>query len=486
MTNEWLQTYSNMYVFFMLVAYPLSIRHSYYDIAYAKLVFFYALSLLFIAVNLLQRLFCKIKSEELGLVKIPLSEVIITSILSISFLVTFLINGLYNIRFLSSGEDHMSIAFLGLCIIVFVLLRQTPPSKNIFASSAIIGSAGVGILAVLQFFGYDPGNIFAAIGQPIGSLMSTMSNKDIIGFYFTAMLPFGFYLATQKKWYYFLIGAIGCACTELGIIVCDTDAAIACFGAELILLVMFCAHNDGFKTGYPICLVAMGVVHIIVGYMKLHAENTMSLSYICTQIIRPQMGMLLVGAGLLFFILLKFVNPKILKGLAIFAFLFVLAYPIYIYLYTKYRDVISTAETLPYDSFLLFSERYGSGRGFLWMITIGIFKENNFIQKLLGIGALGYNFRYIAFCTAHEHFSKYLNFPYYDAHNMYLHFLIEYGIIGLASGLTFVIYRVVSMLRINEEDCFYKIKGVAFLTAMISAVFLFCSNISMAFLPLLL
>ncbi len=484
--NEWLQTYSNMYAFFMLFAYPLTIRNSYFDISYSKLVFFYAASLLFIVACLIQFTVCKIKGINTNIVKLPLFEIVITAILFLSFFITFLVNGLYNITFLASGEAHMSILFLSICIIVFIFLQMIPPNRFIFAASAILGSAGVGILAVLQFFGYDPGNIFAAIGQPIGSLMSTMSNKDIIGFYFTAMLPFGFYLATTKKWYYILIGTIGCACTELGIIVCDTDAAIACFGAELILLVMFCAHDEGFKIGYPICLAAMGIVHIIIGYMKLHAENTMTLSYICTQIIHPYVGMLLIGAGLLFFMLLRFVNHKILKGLAVFVFLFILAYPIYIYLYTKNRDVISSAESLPYDSFLLFNERYGSGRGFLWMITLGIFKENNFLHKLLGVGAMGYNFKYIAFCNTHEHFAKYIDFPYYDAHNMYLHFLVEYGIVGLTSGLTFVIYRVVSMLRLNEEDCFYKIKAVVFLTAMISAVFLFCSNISMAFLPLLL
>lgn len=489
MTNEWLQTYSNMYAFFMLFAYPLTIRNSYFDITDSKLVFFYTASLLFIVATLFQRLICAIKGTDMGLKKSTLPEIIITSIMAASFLLTFLINGSYKLKLLATGEPHMSIAFLGICIISFVLLRQTPPDKTIFAVSAIVGSAGVGILAALQFFGYDPGNFraIASIDGPMTTaIMSTMSNKDLIGFYFTAMLPFGFYLATTKKWYLMTIGALGCAFTEIGIIVCDTDAAIACFGAELILLVIFCAQHDGFKVGYPICLATMGIGHIIIGYLKLNATETMSLSYICTLIIHPYVGLFLLVAGLIFFVLMMFVNHKIVKGLAIIAFLFVLAYPLVVYYYTTHRAEISSADSLPFDSFLLFGESYGSGRGFLWMITVGIFKESPILEKIFGMGAQEYPLRYINFCQTHEHFASRVKFPYYDAHDMYLQFLVEYGIIGLLSGLTFVVYRTVSMLRTQSDDCFYKIKGVVFITAMISAVWLFCSNISMAFLPLLL
>lgn len=482
METEWLKTFNNMYCFFMLVAYPLSVRNGYMDIATSKLVFFYSITALFILAHIIMRVYCKITKTQTRTIEIPKSEIAIIFFLAMSILISFLKNGYYSNKIICFAESHMSITFLWSCILAYYFLRKTPVNKNLFAACAIIGSAAVSVFAVIQFFGYDPGN-FIAISE-MSSLMSTMSNKDLIGFYFTAMLPFGVYLATQKKW--IIVGASCTALTELGILVCDTDAAIACFGAELVLLVLFCAHDEGFKIGYPVCLICMGLGHIILGYMNMKTDSTLEVSYVCTLMLHPYVGMALIGLGVMFLILFRFVHPTIMKALAAFAFLFILAYPLYIYYYTNYRNEMVEDMALPYDSFLYFREAWGSGRGFLWMISVGIFKESDLLTKLVGCGAHGFAPNYVAYCVNHEEFFSRIDFPYYDAHNMYLHFLIEYGILGVTAALIFVIYRVISMLRVNEDDCFYKVKGVVFLTAMISAVFLFCSNVSMAFLPLLL
>ncbi|MBP3261829.1 hypothetical protein [Pseudobutyrivibrio sp.] len=67
---------------------------------------------------------------------------------------------------------------------------------------------------------------------------------------------------------------------------------------------------------------------------------------------------------------------------------------------------------------------------------------------------------------------------------MYLHYMIEYGIIGLISASSLFIYRAKMML--TDTDYFFKIKGIALITAMISAIFLFFNNINMAFIPCIL
>ena len=92
---------------------------------------------------------------------------------------------------------------------------------------------------------------------------------------------------------------------------------------------------------------------------------------------------------------------------------------------------------------------------------------------------------YHDYCEAHNE-QLAIQLAYYDAHNMYLHFLVEYGIFGVVSICSLFIYRVRAMLICEDNDCFYKIKAIVLITAMINAILLFCNNINMAFIPALL
>ena len=154
-------------------------------------------------------------------------------------------------------------------------------------------------------------------------------------------------------------------------------------------------------------------------------------------------------------------------------------------LYTVYRNYVITNVQLPFDSFLYFNDSWGASRGEIWRITLDIFRNSNFINKIFGYGVHGFAHSYHAYCVLNSEISA-IELPYYDAHNMYLHFLIEYGLFGLVSAVSLFIYRVKAMLNYSNEDRFNSIKAIALITAMVNALFLFCNNINMAFIPLLL
>ncbi len=486
MQNEWLQTIGNMYWFFMLVAYPLTIRNGYFDIATSKLVFFYAFSLLFIIANLVIRGACKVKKIPSGAVSLPKNEAIILIVLSACFFISYLINGDYLYKLWGPGEQHMSILFLGITILVYFFLRQIPFNKLGFTVCAVIGSSLVSLLAVLQFFGLDPIGLFGAVSPYTNpyTFMATMSNRDLVGFYFDIMFPFGFYLATLPKWR--VLGFAGVILTGMGIIVCDTDAAILCFVAELVLLALLCIDKPDFSKVFPICIGILGVALALTGYYEKKIESTLSLSFIHRLFINPIVGGALVAIAILLFVLVKTGHVKVIKGLAWVALILICLYPLYMAVYTHFREAISTDESLPYDSFLRFDNGWGSHRGIIWKISLFIFGENSFLQKLFGNGVEGYPLGYVTACMTYEKFAEGSYLPYPDAHNMYLHFLVEYGIFGTAAGVALFVYRLKTMLCDTDEDCFYRVKAVALLTAMINAIFLFCNNINMAFIPGLL
>ncbi len=486
MQNEWLQTIENMYWFFMLAAYPLTIRDGYFDIATSKLVFFLTISIIFVLSNIVIRSIDKIKNKTaFGIAEIPKAERILLAAVSVCILITFIKNGNYLITFWGPGETHNSILFLGLIITSYLFIRMTPFNKKLFTIFAVVGVTAVSVIAILQHFGLDPGNLFGAV-TPYANpqrFMSTMSNKDLVGFYLVIMFPYCFYLATLEKWR--ILGVIGAIITGCGIFVCDADAALMCFGFEMVLMVFICIDKPEFKQIFPVCLLGLGIGLTICGYFEPKVTNTLELSYLHRVFINPVVGCTVIVLAIAIFFALKYVPPKCFKAVALIMLILLCLYPMYIAIYTHYRNGLPQEPELPFDSFLWFNDGWGSTRGRITRITLGIFKESDFFSKLFGYGVHGYPMHYHDYCEAHNE-QLAIQLAYYDAHNMYLHFLVEYGIFGVFSICSLFVYRVRAMLICEDNDCFYKIKAIVLITAMINAILLFCNNINMAFIPALL
>lgn len=487
MHNEWLQSIGNMYWFFMLTAYPLTVREGYFDIATSKLVFFLTLSVIFILSNFVIRSYNKIKLQvPFGVDTLPKTERFILLALSACIIITFIKNGSYLISSWGPGETHTSILFLGLVILSYLFLRITPFNKKIFTLCAVGGVTLVSIIAILQHFGFDPGNLFGAVSPYADpqTFMSTMSNRDLVGFYLVIIFPFCFYLTTMPKWN--ILGYIGVVTNGCAIFICDTDAALLCFGFEMVLMVFICIDKPDFAKTFPICLFVLGVGLTIVGYLENKTEATLNLSYIHTLLINPIVGIAVIILSVVMYIMLKYRSPKIFKYMALIVLILLSLYPVYIAIYTLYRNSMpKTGKKLPLDNLLYFNDKWGTTRGRLTRISLSMFNESDFLTKLFGYGVHGYPMNYYSYCQAHNETAA-LKLAYYDAHNMYLHYLIEYGLFGLISACSLFVYRVRAMLICADEDCFFKIKAIALITAMINAIFLFCNNINMAFIPALL
>lgn len=483
MLNEWLNTIGNIYWFFMLVAYPLTIRNGYHDIATSKLVFFFTFSFLFIIANLVIHIISRLKNIPLVKKDLQSPEKIILIILSITILITFIKNGDYTFNIWAPGEMHMSILFLGTLILVYFFIRQIPYNKEFVAILASAGVSLVSLLAIVQFLGLTF-NTFFYYGDEAPSsrtFVATMSNRDLVGFYFIIMLPLCFYLSTNKKIAYKILGIISVILTSLGIVVSDTDAAILCFAFELVLIALISSTDTEHAKAFAINVFSIGTAFALLGLLVKLCPNTAGMAFIPTLFLSPMMAGLFVGIAVILFMLVHFNRLIITRVLSTIALIILCLYPLYILIYTLLRGNFAE-DWLPFDSFLLFNDSWGSSRGYIWKMSIDLFSEGSVFDKLLGLGAQGYGFAYLEYVTRKPHPGYSL--PYYDVHNMYLHYMIEYGIIGLISACSLFIYRAKMMLA--DTDYFFKIKGIALITSMISAIFLFFNNINMAFIPCIL
>jgi len=100
----------------------------------------------------------------------------------------------------------------------------------------------------------------------------------------------------------------------------------------------------------------------------------------------------------------------------------------------------------PYRSFLVFDDRWGTGRGLNWRLGMEYWhNDSTFLSKLLGYGPDTY------YIITMDRFMKIMMAAGYgmfdSAHNEYFEYFITVGILGLASYLVFLYTMIKSMLR---------------------------------------
>ena len=100
----------------------------------------------------------------------------------------------------------------------------------------------------------------------------------------------------------------------------------------------------------------------------------------------------------------------------------------------------------PYRGFLVFDDRWGTGRGLNWRLGMEYWhNDSTFLSKLLGYGPDTY------YIITMDRFMKIMMAAGYgmfdSAHNEYFEYFITVGILGLASYLVFLYTMIRSMLR---------------------------------------
>lgn len=97
------------------------------------------------------------------------------------------------------------------------------------------------------------------------------------------------------------------------------------------------------------------------------------------------------------------------------------------------------------SDYLVFSDSWGTDRGFVWKLSINHFKDFSVIRKLFGYGpdTFGILTHYNDFDTMIE----YNNTIFESAHNEYIHYLITIGLVGLIAYVMLLITSCYEILR---------------------------------------
>lgn len=99
--------------------------------------------------------------------------------------------------------------------------------------------------------------------------------------------------------------------------------------------------------------------------------------------------------------------------------------------------------------YLLFRDSWGTNRGFVWRISLEMFGGFSVFRKLFGFGPE--TFGILTNMHYYNEMVKVYQQIYDSAHNEYLQFLVTVGIAGLASYLSFMLSSVVRMVKRGVE-----------------------------------
>ncbi len=474
MRQQMNQLISKIFLFLMLTVYPVIVRKGYADICNAKLVAFLASSILFVAGLLL---FNGInlpwnKLDSFKYYPERKYENIFMGILTLSLVKNFLKGGDYKDSFFGTSEMGVGILFMLALVVTTMVMRDVVVEANDFCAYAIIGGVIVGGIAVLQFCGVDFLGMNSTLGvYDANTFLATMSNRGIAAAYFVMILPFALYtyVCTDRK----IIGAVGIIVISAGVVIANSDGATLGLIVELLVIMLLLSKDKSqlnrFFDGMLLILAAWLFVFVATRFLAFREIND-----VARVLLNPLILMLLVLLVVIGKVLVtKLEWLRLFWIVAVVGLVLIALMPLYIVVGTILLQ--GKSDSTLYNT-LCFDDDWGTGRGRIWKAGVDMFVKGNAFDILFGQGPGSFYKNYYNYMSEGD-------IPATNAHNMYLHMLVEYGIIGLVGAVGFFVVRVKYLLGGGD---FAKFKAAAIIGAMVVAILLITQNISMGFIPVLI
>lgn len=502
---------TGVFVFIILVIFPLYTNDKYFDILAARYMFFKIWAIMFVlSLSLLGVIYLivdYIKDEE----EVPAAikflnrltwpnikkNVLISDIFMIMMVVVCLISTIGS-EFKTESFYGSSGRFQGLeCWMLYATtyfcITRTFRYKRIFLDFAIICGCIACIWGTMDFFMMDPFKFFVGVNahqrsmfaSSIGNL-NTYTNYTIIVFAMSAIL---FMLEKNiiKLVFYGIatvIGAIGCVCgladnAVLGIFALFLVIPFFMFKTRRDLLrylivfeIFFFSlfffwnglrypHNavqDSIlkqlihKPFIPYIFIPFGIIVIIIGILmyKTKPKFDMSINNCLTQLdsVLPKYAI------------------KIYLGIVVLGFVLVFYIILDMNIFKKHVDIWSN---IPSINQFVFNDDWGTHRGHNWRIAFTNFTQNfNLFQKLFGYGPDTY--LVVTERTFYEEMVNRYGEVYDSAHNEYINYLICEGVIGLISYLGLFVSGIVYAVKSSKNNKIVLASVVAVICYMVQAI----------------
>lgn len=490
-----------IYVFTMLIFYPLYYQNKYHDMGDAKYSYFRSVSIIFLIFFLIFLAIWIIVYRE----KFRISSIIRRFSVTDWFVTAFLILSYLSYLFseyknpVVPGDTSSALAgysgwYMGLVSQVMFVLIYFAVSRfwkwsEFTLFSAIVTSGAIYQIAILQRFSIDPLKMYENLGpENIEKFLSTLGQTTWFSSYAVLVFPLAvfYYWYDDRRWVRILSGIVmalgfGSLCTA------HSDSGYVAY--VLILMVFFwfsLESNKSFARFLEILLIGLASFRIIGIMQRCFPEKMIQLvyedekiSFFITQSTLMLVALVIVVVLYIAFNLLcvsslkkffKFEFEKRQKGITtntkakgfdISKFLWLrklmIVAAVVVLFGVVLAIVFTTKKMLPdslagfYDvGFFNFSDYWGNARGFNWRMSFLAIKSASFKDMMIGVGPDCFAMSMDKYC-AQEVATFWKGYKLACAHNEFLNMMVTQGILGVAAYVGIFISFIVRCTKSGIE-----------------------------------
>ncbi len=501
---------TGVYVFIILVIFPLYTHDKYFDILGARYVFFKVMSIVLVSILVLLGLLYFFIDANNQVTSPPAikrfinsfrienikKHIVITDVFFLIMIISMIISTI--------GSDFQEESFFGnagryqglecwiIYFITYIAVTRTFKFKSFYLDFAILAGCFACIWGTLDFFWLDPFGFFenvsgeqkAMFASSIGNL-NTYTNYTIMIFALSASL----FIIEKNKFksvYYALTSFIGCAGSIFGL---SDNTVLGFFG--FFFFIPFFALKNRIQLIRYLLVIDFLFLSIFVFWLSLRFPHNWQGSFFIDLVKKDGVAFAFIPFTIIIILLLILfyklkpnygdtINtnlnpldsllPKSFKKIYIIISLFGILVVTFIILdmniFKKYTNIWTQ---IPSSHQLIFNDNWGTHRGHNWRIAFTNFFENfSIFQKLFGYGPDTY--LVVSERTFYEEMVTKYGEVYDSAHNEYINYLICEGLIGLICYLGIFITGIKNGVKKLSSNIYILAPIMAVISYMVQAI----------------
>ena len=469
---------TGIYITLLFILFPLAIHHGYTDILTVKTNIFYILTGSYLFLMCIYFLTRESHTEKKFWDSRSVSDFFALGFL-VTAVISWLCNGNNKEQFFGTYGRNMGLLAVICCVLIYLTVRATLQFKQYVINGILAAGMVVCSLAVINHLGFDPLSAYVGFEADTG-FISTLGNRNTFAAYIALLLPLGmslFMIGRQKtlKVYYGIFCFIG----FLGMAAADSDSVYLAVGVTFFGLLLLA--RDAKEGVYLLNLAAGYCVAEILFYLLRRARGEESCLYLHGGLpeiltdVRINLCLFIVVCILLLaayglkkknkdmtIYWKKFRRILLCLIVAVFAGCVIVVICLNV-VWTAYEAEEKLGRWYTY---LYFSDEWGSIRLSIWKTAVQIYSRMSFFQKLIGVGPAGFYFASQTYLSAEELAAFANEGQLIDAHNIYLQYLVTYGMIGVVLFIGYVTSAIGSILKVGKEKreiLAFAMAGIAFL-----------------------
>ena len=447
---------TDIYIFIIIILFPLIVdKTGFFKILECKYRWFICISSIYIITTTTIYLFSILRKDKLierkKLSKIQYLAIIFLICNIISYLLSPYLKN-YNLLIgVGRGEGLMTST---LYILTFLYVSYFGNFKKKYILYFSISSILVNLIAILQFIGFNPLNMYQeGIGTHNVSFMTTIGNIDFISALYTMLLSISFsafILIDDNKKHENIIHLLSLLMGSFILGIIDVSSGKLSFGVTLVILLPFIFQNNTRLSKFLKCvaIILLGIVTNIILNVEYHYDLGklgfyFQFNYIVLLFIIIITALFILSKYILNFNFDLKDNTKHIKNYYKTLIILCLLGVVAIYLIPFRNGFLYEIHELLH---LNFDDNFGTYRIFLWKRTIPLIKD----YPLFGSGPDTFALRFMPLYS--DDIASIGPLTINDtAANIYLTMLINLGIIGTISYLSFIISQIViGIKKINK------------------------------------